>query len=47
MILMSEYIRAAEVAECSGVDRNSIRNWAERGGIPMERNPVSGYRLFK
>jgi hypothetical protein len=47
MILMFEYIRAAEVAEFPGVDHNSIRKRAERGGIPMERNPVSGCRLFK
>jgi len=47
MIQMSESIRADAVAESPGVDHNEIRNRAERGGIPRERNPFSGYRLVR
>lgn len=41
----SEYLQTA--AEYLGVHHNTIRKWAARGEIPMQRNPVNGYRLFK
>jgi excisionase family DNA binding protein len=47
MTKLSEYMHTAEAAEYLGVHHNTIRNWAARGELPMHRNPVNGYRLFK
>jgi excisionase family DNA binding protein len=47
MTKLSEYMYTAEAAEYLGVHHNTIRKWAARGDIPMHRNPVNGYRLFK
>jgi len=47
MTKLSEYLHTAEAAEYLGVHHNTIRNWATRGELPMHRNPVNGYRLFK
>lgn len=47
MTKLSEYVKTAEAAEILGVAQNTLRKWAERGDIPMHRNPVNGYRLFK
>jgi excisionase family DNA binding protein len=44
---LSQYMHTAEAAEYLGVHHNTIRNWAARGDLPMHRNPVNGYRLFK
>ena len=37
----------AEAAQILGVAQNTLRKWAERGDIPMCKNPANGYRLFK
>lgn len=47
MTKLSEYVKTAEAAEILGVAQNTIRKWAEAGKIPMRRNPVNGYRLFR
>jgi excisionase family DNA binding protein len=47
MIKSSEYMHTSEAAEYLGVHHNTIRKWAAHGDIPMHRNPVNGYRLFK
>ncbi|TWU65661.1 Helix-turn-helix domain protein [Crateriforma conspicua] len=47
MTKLSEYVKTAEAAEILGVAQNTLRKWAERGDIPMHRNPANGYRLFK
>jgi excisionase family DNA binding protein len=47
MTKLSEYMYAAEAALYVGVHHNTIRKWADRGELPMHRNPVNGYRLFK
>ena len=47
MTKLSEYMHTAEAAEYLGVHHNTIRNWGARGDLPMHRNPVNGYRLFK
>ncbi|MCU0717127.1 MAG: helix-turn-helix domain-containing protein [Pirellula sp.] len=47
MTKLSEYLHTAEAAEFLGVHHNTIRKWAARGDLPMHRNPVNGYRLFK
>lgn len=44
---LTEYVQTAEAAEILGVAQNTLRKWAKRGEIPMHRNPVNGYRLFK
>ena len=47
MTKLTEYLHTAAAAEYLGVAHNTIRKWAARGEIPMHRNPVNGYRLFK
>lgn len=47
MTKLTEYVKTAEAAEILGVAQNTLRKWAERGDIPMHRNPANGYRLFK
>lgn len=37
----------AGAAEYLGLQRSTIRKWAARGYIPIDRNPVNGFRLFK
>ncbi len=44
---LSDYMKTAEAADHLGVSQNTLRKWAERGDIPMQRNPANGYRLFK
>lgn len=44
---LTEYVQTAEAAEILGVAQNTLRKWANRGEIPMHRNPVNGYRLFR
>jgi excisionase family DNA binding protein len=47
MAKLSESMQTAEAADYLGVHHNTIRKWAARGDLPMQRNPVKGYRLFK
>lgn len=44
---LSESQHTHEAAEYLDVHHNTIRKWAGRGDLPMHRNPVNGYRLFK
>ena len=44
---LTEYLHTAAAAEYLGVAQNTLRKWAAQGDIPMHRNPVNGYRLFK
>lgn len=44
---LSEYVKIAEAAKILGVSQGTLRNWAEAGKIPMHKNPVNGYRLFR
>ena len=44
---LSEYVKVAEAAEILGVSQGTLRNWPEAGKIPMHKNPVNGYRLFR
>ncbi|GAA4455330.1 MerR family transcriptional regulator [Novipirellula rosea] len=46
---LTEYLHTAAVAaaEYIWIAQNALRKWAERGDIPMHRNPENGYRLFK
>jgi excisionase family DNA binding protein len=47
MTKLTEYLKTAEAAKFLGVAQNTLRKWAERGDVPMHRNPANGYRLFK
>jgi len=47
MTKLSEYMHTSEAAEYLGVHHNMIRKWTARGDVPVNRNPVNGYRLFK
>ena len=47
MTKLSEYVKTAEAAEILGVSQNTLRTWAEAGKIPVRRNPMNGYRLFR
>lgn len=47
MTKLTDYVKTAEAAEFLGVAQNTLRKWAERGDIPMHRNPANGYRLFR
>jgi excisionase family DNA binding protein len=44
---LTEYLKTADAAEFLGVSQNTLRKWAAQGSIPMQRNPVNGYRLFR
>lgn len=44
---LNVYLHTAAAATYLGVHQNTLRKWAERGDIPMQRNPANGYRLFK
>jgi DNA-binding transcriptional MerR regulator len=44
---LTEVVQTAETAEILGVAQNTLRKLAERGDIPMRRNPANGQRLFR
>lgn len=44
---LDEYMTIKDAATFLGVSLNTLRNWGRDGKIPMHRNPVNGYRLFK
>lgn len=44
---LDQYMTIKDAAAFLGVSLNTLRNWGRDGKIPMHRNPVNGYRLFK
>ena len=44
---LDEYVKIAEAARILGVSQNTLRAWCEKGKLPVTRNPVNGYRLFR
>ena len=44
---LDAYLTIKEAAEFLGVSVNTLRNWGRDGKVPMHRNPINGYRLFK
>ncbi len=44
---LDTYLTIKEAAEFLGVSLNTLRNWGRDGKVPMHRNPVNGYRLFR
>ena len=47
MSKLTGYLKTGEAAEFLGISQNTLRTWAEHGAIPMHRNPINGYRLFR
>lgn len=47
MTKLNEYVKIADAARIVGVSQNTLRQWAETGMVPVRRNPVNGYRLFR
>lgn len=47
MAKLDEFVTIKEAAELLHVSANTLRNWHRDGKIPVYRNPVNNYRLFK
>jgi DNA (cytosine-5)-methyltransferase 1 len=47
MTRLDEFVTVKEASEFLGVSPNTLRNWHRDGKIPVHRNPMNGYRLFK
>ena len=47
MTKLDEFVTIREAARFLGVAPNTLRNWHSAGKIPVYRNPISNYRLFK
>lgn len=47
MIKLDQFVTIKQAAKILGVAPNTLRNWHAAAKIPVYRNPVSGYRLFK
>ena len=47
MTRLDEFVTIKEASEFLGVSPNTLRNWHRDGKIPVHRNPMNGYRLFK
>ena len=47
MTKLDEFVTIKQAAELLGVSPNTLRNWHRDGKIPVYRNPISNYRLFK
>lgn len=44
---LTGFLRVKEAAEFLGVSPNTLRNWSRDGKVPVHRNPINGYRLYK
>lgn len=44
---LKDFLRVRVAAEFLGVSPNTLRNWSRGGKIPVHRNPMNGYRLYK
>jgi excisionase family DNA binding protein len=44
---LDAYLTIRDAAEFLGVSTNTLRNWGRDRKVPMHRNPINGYRLFK
>jgi DNA (cytosine-5)-methyltransferase 1 len=47
MAKSDEFVTIKQAAQFLGVAANSLRNWDRDAKIPVYRNPISRYRLFK
>jgi len=44
---VSDYVKVADAAEIFSVSQGMVRSWAETGKIPVHKNPINDYRMFK
>ena len=44
---LDTYLTIKQAAEFLGVSPNTLRNWGASGKIPVHRNPMNGYRLYR
>jgi MerR family copper efflux transcriptional regulator len=44
---LKDFLRVKEAAEFLGVSPNTLRNWSQDGKIPVLRNPINDYRLYR
>ncbi|WP_442511672.1 MerR family transcriptional regulator [Novipirellula sp. SH528] len=44
---LDEYLTIKDAAQFLGVSQNTLRYWGRDGRIPVHRNPMNGYRLFR
>jgi MerR family copper efflux transcriptional regulator len=44
---LDAYLTIRDAAEFLSVAPNTLRNWGAAGKIPVHRNPMNRYRLFK
>jgi excisionase family DNA binding protein len=44
---LDEFVTIKQAAKMLGVATNTLRNWHAAAKIPVYRNPISRYRLFK
>jgi len=42
-----DFLRVREAAEFLGISPNTLRNWSRDAKIPVHRNPINGYRLYR
>ena len=47
MAKLDEFLTIRQAARFLGLSPNTLRNWHRDAKIPVYRNPVSNYRLFK
>ncbi|MCY2986860.1 MAG: helix-turn-helix domain-containing protein [Planctomycetota bacterium] len=47
MVKLDEFVTINQAARFLGVAANTLRNWQRDAKLPVYRNPISGYRLFK
>ena len=44
---VKDYLRVKDAADYVGVSPNTLRNWSRDGRIPVYRNPMNSYRLYR
>ena len=47
MVRLDEFVTITQASQILGVCPNTLRSWDRARKIPVYRNPISGYRLFK
>ena len=47
MVKLHDFVTIKQAAKLLGVSVNTLRNWHRDARLPVFRNPLNGYRLFK
>jgi excisionase family DNA binding protein len=47
MTKVKDYLLVKDAADYLGVSPNTIRNWSRDGRLPVHRNPMNSYRLYR